>query len=299
MSCRTMGDGGRSHFLLLMAHALSILPIAVSQECGVPKVSSRIVGGTDAVDGSWPWQISLQLSGRHICGGSLISNQWVLSAAHCFEKPFYASNYKVILGAHELSLPNTHQETSSVERIIVNELYTDTGSSGDIALIKLSNYFNYTDFIRPVCLATEPDSFPEGSDCWVTGWGDIRSDQSLQPPQTLQQVKLPLIFRDACNKMYNSTIEIQSDQICAGLEEGGKDSCQGDSGGPLVCQAQGIWYQVGVVSYGDGCALPNKPGVYTLVSSYRSWISAMSSSTVLLPSTLVPLLVGAIMFLLH
>ncbi|XP_063285654.1 serine protease 27-like [Pelobates fuscus] len=295
----------------LFVHLLLVLTLgSVSKAtdiCGISEFSSRIVGGTDASNGSWPWQISLRFKGSHICGGTLISSQWVMTAAHCLELSNYPSSYTVVLGAYQLSITNSHQVTSNVKSIKVNSQYDGTGSSGDIALIELSNNITYTEFIRPVCLPPASISFRNGMNCWVTGWGATSFGGSLSNPETLQQLMVPLITRDTCNAMYNinsgfmyNIIVIQSDQICAGYQAGGKDSCQGDSGSPLVCQVDSVWYQVGIVSFGEQCALPNRPGVYTLVSVYESWIkSTMTSSSMSLPTISVLLLVGALMFLLH
>ncbi|CAH2308070.1 transmembrane protease serine 9-like [Pelobates cultripes] len=275
-NCHRHGDGRDKHVLSQLQErnqgriANNMWKIFLGENTGF---SSRIVGGADASERSWPWQISLQYQRSHICGGSLISTRSVLTAAHCFAAPIDPSDYTVVLGAYQLSVPNSNAVTSQVQSIVVNSQYTGTGSSGDIALITLSSAVTYTEYIRPVCLPSSSSDFQNGMDCWTTGWGDIYYDVSLPSPKTLQQVMLPLISRDDCNAMYNigsqsgTTNLVQSDQICAGYAAGGKDSCQGDSGGPLVCQVGSVWYQVGIVSNGEKCALPNRPGIYTLVST--------------------------------
>ncbi|XP_063286939.1 transmembrane protease serine 9-like [Pelobates fuscus] len=247
-------------------------------KCGSPVVSSRIVGGSDAVDGEWPWQISIQLYGFHICGGSLISNQWVLSAAHCFQSNSNPKNFMVYLGMYQLSGNSPHKQSAPVEKIILNQLFTTTGSRGDIALVKLSNPVSYNNYILPVCLPGSFDTFPSGLECWVTGWGDVNY-VNLSPTKTIKKVKLPLIDHSSCDEMYHigssvswSETIVQEEKICAGYKEGGNDSCQGDSGGPLVCKKDGMWIQAGIVSWREGCALPNRPEVYTLVPAYVSWI---------------------------
>ncbi|KAM8962457.1 serine protease 33-like [Pelodytes ibericus] len=298
-------------FLLLVVYPSATLGNSTIPDppyCGSPVVSSRIVGGTDATDGSWPWQISLQYNNQHVCGGTLISDQWVMTAAHCFVSSTSPSDYRILLGGYKLATTNSHQEYSSVKNITINKLYSGTGSSGDIALLELSNPVTYTSFILPVCIPSASINFPEGMECWVTGWGNIGSGVSLPYPETLQQVMLPLISGSSCNTMYHigsdvssSQIIVKSDQICAGFQAGVKDSCQGDSGGPLVCKVQGVWYQVGVVSWGDDCALLNRPGIYTLVSNYNAWIrSAVSSASLpfMSVSFLSALCLVAIMFLL-
>ncbi|CAI9580740.1 unnamed protein product [Staurois parvus] len=120
-------------------------------------------------------------------------------------------------------------------------------------------------------------------ECWVTGWGTRSSGGSLVSLGALQEVMVPLIDRNTCQVMYHnggSTSNIQYDQICAGYKDGYKDSCQGDSGGPLVCKVWGVWYQAGVVSWGYGCAKRYYPGVYTLLTTYESWISSHLDLTI-------------------
>ncbi|PIO28254.1 hypothetical protein AB205_0156490 [Aquarana catesbeiana] len=183
------------------------------------------------------------------------------------------------MGAYKLSITNSHQITSTVQNLIINSLWSGAGTPGDIALIRLSNPITYTEYIMPVCVPPSSMNFPAGMNCTVTGWGNIGTGVSLPYPGILQQVTVPLISNSACDAMYHigsglssSEVLVPSDQICAGYKAGNKDSCQGDSGGPLVCQVNGRWYQAGIVSWGDECALPNRPGVYTYVPNYYTWI---------------------------
>ncbi|KAM3916897.1 serine protease 33-like [Leptodactylus fuscus] len=269
----------------------------MAQQCGSPVLSERIVGGSEANEGAWPWQVSLKYQGYHVCGGSLISNQWVLTAAHCIVAPINPSDYSVGLGEYQLQNTSPNQFLSNVQRIIESSLYSGAHTQGDIALIELSSPITYTQYILPVCVPTSSMSFSDGTDCWVTGWGDTGSGVSLPPPQTLQQVMVPIISNSVCDQMYHIDSDIDaseqiipSDHICAGYQAGQKDSCQGDSGGPLVCKVNGVWYQAGVVSWGEECGKSNRPGVYTYVPNYYNWMDsyeALSSSSMFVASSLL------------
>ncbi|XP_058510114.1 transmembrane protease serine 9-like [Solea solea] len=251
--------------------ALMFVCLFVCLVCGRPWLNSRIVGGDDALPGSWPWQVSLNLNGFLQCGGSLINNQWVLTTTSCLTSG--TSGLVVYLGRQSQEGSNPHEESRTVVHIIIHPSYDSRSNNNDIALLKLSSPVNFTSYILPVCLAASDSTFHNGTDAWVTGWGNKALGEPLPSPQNLTEVQVPVVGNRQCQCSYGRS-SITENMMCAGPQAGGKGTCHGDGGGPLVSKQNGTWIQAGITSFGLGCALPNFPDVYTRVSQYQSWINS-------------------------
>ncbi|OCT72461.1 transmembrane protease serine 4 [Xenopus laevis] len=235
--------------------------------CGIGHKQQRIIGGTNSDILRYPWQVSLQYMGQHICGGSILNSRWILSAAHCFDKgQKQIDRWRVQYGVTTL----TYLFGSYVDKIFLHSRYVANQKPNDIALVKLKSDIAVSTSVQPVCLPGYDNQIVAGSVLWVTGWGHTVEGGSALSSQ-LQEVTINLISSATCNQEYGGQI-LQS-MLCAGKLEGGSDTCQGDSGGPLVSLGQNSrWDQVGVVSWGDGCGRPNKVGVYTNVQTFLNWI---------------------------
>ncbi|KAJ3607462.1 hypothetical protein NHX12_024513 [Muraenolepis orangiensis] len=213
-------------WLLLLAIAWNA-PESHAQDCGIAPLSTRVVGGSDAVAGSWPWQVSLHIStptvpSFHTCGGTLLNNQWVLTAAHCLQR---TGTYNVILGRHsQRGPPNPNEVQRSLAQIFIHPNFNGTlQSSSDLALLFLSSPVQFTNYIRPICLETSQSAVSQTS-CYVTGWGKQTAAAS-STSNILQQALVPVVRQTECQNQYQSqNITIRASMICAG--EQGRGVCQ-------------------------------------------------------------------------
>lgn len=247
-------------------------PASEARGCGlIAKIPpTRIVGGKPADPKEWPWIAALLRNGAtQFCGGVLITNRHVLTAAHCIVD-FTKESITVRLGEYNFGETGDSAHVDfKVQSMKPHESYDTNTYVNDIALITLDRSTDFSDFIWPVCLPDSDDSYV-GRDATVIGWGTIYFGGPVA--STLQEVTIPVWTNAECDEAYEQNIIDK--QLCAGAKEGGKDSCQGDSGGPLLLQQGGAnrWAVAGVVSWGIRCAEAGNPGVYTRVSKYRDWI---------------------------
>uniref|UniRef100_A0A2I3RV51 trypsin n=1 Tax=Pan troglodytes TaxID=9598 RepID=A0A2I3RV51_PANTR len=217
----------------------------------------KIVGGYTCEENSVPYQVSLN-SGSHFCGGSLISEQWVVSAGHC-----YKPHIQVRLGEHNIEVLEGNEQFINAAKIIRHPKYNRITLNNDIMLIKLSTPAVINAHVSNISLPTAPPA--AGTECLISGWGNTLSSGADYPDE-LQCLDAPVLTQAKCKASY--PLKITSNMFCVGFLEGGKDSCQGDSGGPVVCNGQ----LQGIVSWGYGCAQKRRPGVYTKVYNYVDWI---------------------------
>ena len=290
--------------------------------------NQRIVGGTNAVANTWPWIVRLLFqtdamvtassTSYYACGGSIIDENWILTAAHCCTDDSSGSvvNMKKVImkfGEHQ----KTVSENGEFEAIIddttgymhVHPDYTSStdGSSKnyDVCLINIPNGLNgmgdglftvaadagYASSVARVCMPSAPAE--HGDACWVAGWGTTQFGG--ESADILQSVGVNIMSNDYCiaNSISSMSTALQSDEVCAGthdangnnLIDGGVDSCQGDSGGPLICDINGAATLTGIVSWGYDCAAEGKPGVYGRVYDYLTWIETTTALTLPTPPT--------------
>uniref|UniRef100_A0A8C4IBZ6 Acrosin n=1 Tax=Dicentrarchus labrax TaxID=13489 RepID=A0A8C4IBZ6_DICLA len=237
--------------------------------------SPRIVGGREAPEGSWPWQVSIQILSKHHCGGTIISSLWVLTATHCW--PVWSDPLCIHNVMAELCKSHLKRSTWNYCKGVL-----DMSSNIDVTLVLLSSPFDFTDHVQPVCT---PHSVTQEfrlnfTHCFITGWGSTYYKGRMM--NRLQEAEVELIDRRTCNLTTWYGGLITDNMICAGLESGAADSCQGDSGGPLQCYSQDEerFFLVGVTSFGDECGLPHRPGVYARTSRFAGWLKKSQTASV-------------------
>lgn len=243
-------------------------------DCGTrPYKLNRIVGGQNAEMGEWPWQVALHFQNSgHACGASILSDRYILSAAHCFvshsQENLVAANWQSYSGMQD-QWKHDGVQRRSIRRIIPHPDYNQMTFDYDIALLELSEPLEFSNTIQPICLPSSSHVFPAGVSCWVTGWGAMREGGAAA--RLLQKASVKIINDSVCDRVTEG--QVTSRMMCSGFLAGGVDACQGDSGGPLSCfEESGRWFQAGIVSWGEGCARRNKPGVYSRVTKLREWI---------------------------
>jgi len=243
-----------------------------------------IVGGYEAVPGSWPWQAYLIYKGKFACGGTLISSKWVQTAAHCvFEgshKPPHPQDWEVVLGEFDDTLDDGWEQVFNVDAVFLNPKYNSKTEDWDTALIKLSREVELTDWVAPACFPKEDSSFPPGQVCITSGWGSINSEGTEWGP-TLKQEYAQLWKHSECEAAYGHQGWVTHRMLCAGFHVTGNQDPErcatlgyGDSGGPLVCRDdRGHLNLVGVTSWGGFCQPESfTPGVFASIQSMRGWI---------------------------
>jgi len=225
----------------------------------------RIVGGHPSPIENHPWQVSLQNFGFHFCGGSIISKNSILTAAHCVKR-YTANKIQVRVASNRTSSGGALYE---VHEIVRHEDYTSTMYGiplNDIAILKLRTPIQLSKSAHSIRLFDEGEESSVGISSTISGWGDL--EEGGESPDVLHSVDVPIVSKTECSYAYRYSGGIPWGQICAAYPAGGKDTCQGDSGGPLVIGGR----QAGIVSWGSGCAKKGYPGVYTEIAAYRSWI---------------------------
>ncbi|XP_007949978.1 putative serine protease 45 [Orycteropus afer afer] len=248
----------------------------------------------------WPWEVSLRMENKHVCGGALIDPSWVVTAAHCIQS---TKEYSVMLGTSQLQPVNsTRVLFIPVRDIILHpKFWGRTFFIGDVALLQLHTPATLSEYVQPICLPEPKFNLKIGTQCWMTGWGQIKqrfSANSKLTPQ-LQEAEVFIMDNKRCDQIYRKKSLfprviplVLEDMICA--TNYGENLCYGDSGGPLACEVGGKWILAGVMSWEKACAKAQNPGVYTRVTKYSQWIRKQLDGAVSVPcaSTWLLLLSG-------
>ncbi|XP_061683980.1 coagulation factor VII isoform X2 [Syngnathoides biaculeatus] len=246
--------------------------------CGRPMVyfAPRVVNGEICPKGHCPWQALLTENHQHTCGGIVLSDQWILTAAHCvLKKP--CNIFHVVVGEHDLEEDERTEQKRRVSKVLIHRGYNQSSHDSDLAMLKLHRPIKLGRYVVPICLPAKNSSFSRTLAAIrqnvVSGWGRLSLRGSTA--RLLQRLTLPRVPLQECR--LHTKLNITRNMLCAGLQKGGQDACKGDSGGPLVTRYKKTWFLTGVVSWGNGCADNNMYGIYTKVSNYLDWIQHQMS----------------------
>lgn len=253
-------------------------------KCGVSKVAferdDKIVGGSFAKKGQYPWQISLKfkmpLFGtlQHSCGGSIIDDQWILTAAHCFINSQNVNSYIVRVGTLNHSASEPEAKEFKVAKILRHAGFQMNNKiQNDIALIKLAGKIDFSSlYVNRLCLPTSTSSHPtDGKVLRVAGWGDEKNSGGKNLPKQMKQTDLNAITEDGCRTKWGASLWADGQMMCA--QAPNTSPCVGDSGGPLLVAGEdGAFTQVGIVSFGESTCGNGRPPVFTRVAYFLDWI---------------------------
>ncbi len=277
------GAKNEMHARVLLKRAALIARFVGEEAAERFLLGPKIIGGSQAPAHAYPAQVGIldaSVSNNYqaqFCGGTLIAARWVLTAAHCVEDIVSASEIKVLTGTNDLANGGTRR---NVAKIKIHPNWNTVTVDYDVALVKLTVDVTGIVFPSLVTPAQEPTFAPVGEAVRTVGWGDTLAGAGVSYPEKLYHVTVRTISRTVCNGATSYAGAITTRMLCAGVMAGGKDSCQGDSGGPLYVRNANDVYRalLGVVSWGNGCAEPNFPGVYSRIPVLRAWItSAMAA----------------------
>ncbi|CAL4121453.1 unnamed protein product, partial [Meganyctiphanes norvegica] len=247
-------------------------------ECGKAfKGPSRlIVGGRNADPFEWPWMVALleRKDQEQFCGGVLLTERHVLTAAHCFNGR-RSRDVDVVLGEYNLFRDQGYEEYFSISNLERHPDFADRDSHyrNDLAILTLEKSAKFNSAIRPVCLPSSDAQDFTGLNATALGWGDTDGDEFIESwAHVLQEVEIPVVGQEECDSRH-ADIPIKPEiEICAAPFDGGRDTCTGDSGGPLLVQVNKRWAVIGLVSWGPTRCGSGLPGVYTRVDGFLDWI---------------------------
>jgi secreted trypsin-like serine protease len=270
---KTLTRTFRHSIALSAAAAIACGGLAPEEEetLAFSELEQPVIGGSEASPGEWPWQAQINRLGSHWCGGSLLADRWIVTAAHCVEGQS-ARSFQVNLGVHKRSRPNANVQSRSVSSIRIHPSYNASTGDNDVALMELSSAVTFTSFVQPIALSQA--AAPVGGSAFVTGFGNFVSGSGAS--DTLKEAMLPIKATATCNAPESPLgRDVTATMVCAGYLTGEDGGCHGDSGGPLVMPSSSFsngWELVGVVSWGVGFYC-NSYTVFSRVSALASWIT--------------------------
>ncbi|XP_011737387.2 probable threonine protease PRSS50 [Macaca nemestrina] len=263
--------------------------------CGFSYEQDLTLRDPEAMARRWPWMVSVQANGTHICAGTIIASQWVVTVAHCLTRRDVI--YSVRVGSPWIDQMTQTASDVLVLQVIVHSKYRAqrfwswVGHANDIGLLKLKQALKYSKYVRPICLPGTDYVVKDHSLCTVTGWGLSKADGMWPQFRTIQEKEVIILNNKDCDNFYHNFTKIpslvriiKSQMICA--EDTRREQfCYELTGEPLVCSMEGTWYLVGLVSWGAGCQKSEAPPIYLHIASYQNWIwDCLSGQALALPA---------------